>query len=723
MTKTIHRAPPLAARAELAERGAESMRLGRFKDAIEAFKQLARQEPRPEWRQRLADAYAARARALADKGMFKEAAIVLENTLTPEGMVREPVLYLHCLIRQGQHQKAARIAQQCRSAAAKTPEAARLAELAAALSLAVPAEIAKPSDTGWTELAQATHAALAAWAQNKPPEQVEALLTRIPLRSPFGPLRLVLKSLIAPPDAAEKALGLLSMVPANSAFAGFRAAAKAALANDAAALQEQWSGFRRAQRKFVADVRGLPAPMTELLQQIIDAERRGPTALLALLLRPGLPLPADTLRSACLDLLPASPSSIQQFERRFGTLSAFDRSRALALAGEASGRWSQVQVDWERALASLSDRPAPDARLAQAVVLRHLADLAQRHPEITPRRGDDAAAEYLERSLDADPDHLTATLSLIEQHRSTNNTSAWHGLAERATRRFPDNTAVLMLAVDAAVERDAYKKAVGFARRLLALDPINQPVRQRMIELQLAYARKQMRAGRADLAEKALGQAEEWERADAPSASLRIGHALVTYRDEDPAAERRLRSRATCRRRNGRLVPRGPGSRADGLDRPAPPVPPAPRAGQRADNGARPSGNPVAGRRARTKRNPREQEGGDIGPVADRSMAAARRRPALGPRRVPDPGRVLPPPGCVRRPAHLCRGGATARAGRPRRPFLSDRGADEGRARSPERCPGVGAVRPDAPGPDRSGFPYGQPHAALPRRAELDRRR
>jgi hypothetical protein len=91
------------------------------------------------------------------------------------------------------------------------------------------------------------------------------------------------------------------------------------------------------------------------------------------------------------------------------------------------------------------------------------------------------------------------------------------------------------------VERDAYKKAVGFARRLLALDPINQPVRQRMIELQLAYARKQMRSGRADLAEKALGQAAEWERPDAPSAALRIARALVACGDQDPAADGALR--------------------------------------------------------------------------------------------------------------------------------------------------------------------------------------
>jgi len=62
---------------------------------------------------------------------------------------------------------------------------------------------------------------------------------------------------------------------------------------------------------------------------------------------------------------------------------------------------------------------------------------------------------------------------------------------------------------------------------VLLVDPINQPVRQRTIELQLAYARRQMRSKRADLAGKALAEAAEWERPDKPSAALRIGRALV----------------------------------------------------------------------------------------------------------------------------------------------------------------------------------------------------
>ena len=46
-------------------------------------------------------------------------------------------------------------------------------------------------------------------------------------------------------------------------------------------------------------------------------------------------------------------------------------------------------------------------------------------------------------------------------------------------------------------------------------------------------------AGRADLAGKALSQAAEWERADAPSAPLRIGQALVAMQgDQSPEAGR-----------------------------------------------------------------------------------------------------------------------------------------------------------------------------------------
>ena len=468
--------------------------------------------------------------------------MVLENAMSPDGTVREPVLYLIWLIRQGQHQKARqaalRFVKQLPAA-----DAGRVAELAAALALTVPAQPELPgSAPAGGDPSHAAQTALTAWLQGKPSDEVDHLLARIPLRSPFGPLRLILKSLITPVDAAAKGRSLLTMIPAESMFSAARAAAEATLADDPADLLAHWNVLRPAQRAFVAEIRALPPTAAALLNQILEAESRGPAALFTLLVKPGLPLPEDELRTACLNLLPAIPEYLKQFNRRFEPLTVLEHNRVLALGAESRDDWRRAQNYWDGVIGSLSRQQTPDALLSRAAVLRHLADLAQKHLEFHGGPWTDPVADYLERSLEADPDHLLATLALIERYRTADSPKDWHRATDLAAKRFPDNTAILLQAVDAAVARSAYKKAVGFARRVLTLDPINQPVRHRMIELQLAYARKQMRSARADLAGKALSQAAEWERADAPSAPLRIGQALVAmHGDQNPEAEGRLR--------------------------------------------------------------------------------------------------------------------------------------------------------------------------------------
>lgn len=236
MSKRLQRSSaPAVPAASLAERAMDALRLGRFKDAIELLKQLIKQDPRPEWRNSLADAYAGRARALAAKGMFKEAEIVLGNTTAPDGTVREPLLYVQCLIRQGQLQKvAAHAFKYIGTGKASATEAPQLAELAAALSLTVPVRLDTPADqnserTQWMEEAAAAEQALTAWSEGRSEEEIDPLLSRIPLRSPFKALRLILKSLIAAPRDPERARRLLDGIPAESAFASFRTAVAAAL--------------------------------------------------------------------------------------------------------------------------------------------------------------------------------------------------------------------------------------------------------------------------------------------------------------------------------------------------------------------------------------------------------------------------------------------------------------------------------------------------------------
>ena len=160
------------------------------------------------------------------------------------------------------------------------------------------------------------------------------------------------------------------------------------------------------------------------------------------------------------------------------------------------------------------------------MIYRHLSALAQKEPSIV---GDGMFAEpvvsYLRKSLDWDPDCLPATLELIKLYREGGDEQHWHALADEAAERFPTESAVLMQAIELATARKAFKKAAGFAKKLLSVDPINRPARQRMIELKISHARKQMRAKRPDLASNELAAAGEWERADAPNADLKINFA------------------------------------------------------------------------------------------------------------------------------------------------------------------------------------------------------
>ena len=345
MKKPPARGATLAAPLDvLDDRGREALRQGRFKEAMEVFKQLARQDPRPEWTQRLGDAYVGRAHALADKGMFKEAAMVLENTLSPDGTIREPVLYLTWLIRQGQHQKAAQTALRLvkRLPAA---DAGRVAELAAALALAVPARTEMPGGASpGGDPNHAARAALAAWLQGKPSDEVDHLLARIPLRSPFGPLRLILKSLITPADAAGKARSLLAMVPAGSMFSAARAAAEATLADDPAdparALERPAAG--------AAGLRGRNPRPAAARDRAAEPDHRGRAA------RPGGAVhPAESSRGChCRRTNSAPPASIccrrsrsifQQFNRRFEPLSVLEQNRVLALGAELRDDWRRAQ--------------------------------------------------------------------------------------------------------------------------------------------------------------------------------------------------------------------------------------------------------------------------------------------------------------------------------------------------------------------------------------------
>ena len=527
-------ADKLAAEADLA------LGLGRFKEAMELYKQLLKLEVRPEWRDGLATAYLGRAKALAAKGLFKEAEIVIGNAVALDGVVKEPLFLIDCLIRQGEIEKA--LAQALKYIGAETvdPREGRLlAEFAAALCLARP--LALEARAEWIAAAKAARAALAGLTGRKPANEIEALLSEIPARSPFGPVRLIVRGLLTEDPA--KARRLFDGVPPTSAFGPLRVAAEAALPGEPAEVVGRLNAASAAQRACALEWLGGSAAGPSTLTRLFEAERAGPGALFSLLSKPGTAFPAADARNACFNLLPRIPDRIVAFEKAFGTLSEAEKSHVLALAAEAKPDWRRAVTHWRATAEQLAMDGTREGPLSAGVIYRHLAELAVQHRGIAgDAHFDSPVVFYLRKSLDCDPDYLPAALQLIKLYREDGKDKDWHALADEAARRFPTESAALLQAIESAAARKAYKKAAGFAKQLLAVDPINRPARQRMIELQISQARKQMRSKRPDLARKELLAAGEWERADAPNADLRINLGLVgLLGGQDAEAETRLR--------------------------------------------------------------------------------------------------------------------------------------------------------------------------------------
>ena len=533
------RTPPIGA--------LEAMRLGNFREAIKLYKQLLKQHNLPEWSEGLAQAYAARASQLAAKGMYEEAQIVLDNTAARDGTVRDPLLYVQCLIKRGQHGKATEHALKYVGTDKVPPaQASRLAEVTAALSLTAPwpsnAATEKHTERGrWFERAMAARQALTAWLEGKPLAEIDELLARISLRSEFKAVRLILKALITAPSDPDRARQLLQAIAVQSPFMPLRLAVEAALSQPSLESLASGIGSSASQQAFVLQLHGLSESGAPSLAELLKAESGGPSSLFSFLLKQAEIRPSDELRSACLNLLPRIPDRLARFEKTFGPVSASDKNRVLALAAEARQDWGSAGRHWSEAAQSLEALDTPQARLQAGVIYRHLAKLADRHEQVGGA-GDDPAIAYLVRSRRSDPDHLPTVLELAAKYRAASERENWDCLLEEALKRFPNTAAVLQRALEWARERKDLGRALDFAHELLALDPINTALRQGIIDLRILRAREMIQAKRFELAHQELAEAKKVEQPQAPSVPLRLNEALLGLRlAQDTDAEVRLR--------------------------------------------------------------------------------------------------------------------------------------------------------------------------------------
>lgn len=489
-----------------------ALKAGRYKDAIEQFKELLKRERRSAWTDGLAAAYAGRAGQLAAKGMVKEA-LALWRTRSEACNV--PLLdgpYVGWLMQTGQIVLALGLLP----SVDKLPPEARVlarAQLAPAVLVAPDQLLAGLPEENRGHRA-AARAAITACARGDAPG-LEQALQAISFRSPYRDLRPLLKALALlaadPPAAAAS----LARVPENGPFQALARTLRVCLMPGTDWLAGLGQ-LDEAGRLLVLDLKGCPQSQRPLVLDLMArAGKTAPTPLelFDLLLRhrrllTGDALTDDVARRLALRLLPHAPQRLDAFRASFRPPSAAEQEQVLALADELKLRPEDAEDHWLRLIQLLGNTPAGQKRAA--LVLRRLAD------EHTHHSPDGSlcvhALDWLEQSLKLDPADRDTHLRLLRDARRHGDLRQARAWLDAARQQFPGDAVVLLEAVEIALAAGAFKKAAGLAKQVLDADPINPRVRTLIGQAHLAHARKLIGARKLQPARRELDEAANWLR-------------------------------------------------------------------------------------------------------------------------------------------------------------------------------------------------------------------
>ncbi|MCQ8102751.1 hypothetical protein NP590_01435 [Methylomonas sp. SURF-2] len=473
---------------------------GRYKEATESFKELLKKSNDGEYRRCLADCYLQRAQAMAGKGMFKEACILWENYADyAEKPLHARDMYVLWQLAAKNHRKA--------HAALEGFDGRQLDEDYPELAMCLGALLVSgleelpphlPQDSALLRHWSLIGEALAAY-RNGDAEQCGQSLKKLPYRSAFRDLGILLKVQLLDTVSSEQAGALLSKIPETSPY---RPVVNACLAylKSGADFVDALTGLEHNQRRAVARARGISGKRADLLETLIKQKARlADKARFNLVLQYRDLFGGQAAQAYCQGALEQYPDGYADYLKHFSIADEFEENRVRALSCEQNGRGGDARYFWERCLDILKkDRPANDRKIA--LILRHLADRVSRAD----------AAKLLAASLEFDPDDRQSYLGILSIYEKDQlNPAHYEQWLERGLLRFPANTELLVRAAKSAANRKAFKKAAAYAKALLKVDPVNTLAKQLLFANHMAHARRLLKTEKYHLVEKEIRFAEQ----------------------------------------------------------------------------------------------------------------------------------------------------------------------------------------------------------------------
>jgi hypothetical protein len=494
---------------QLAQRGKDLLRAGSFQQAAQCLKELLKKQENEENRQLLAEANRGRVGRLVEKGLLKEA-VVLLDAMEREAPAAGPgaeFLHLQLLLRTGKIREAAALYNR-RRAAFNGKEGARLEALFGAYLVSGGWEKIEelPADSAIRQHLPLAARAIAACC-NRDHTAAEAALKEIPFRSPYRDVRLLIKGMLLLEDNPGEARLFFDKIDPDSPYrriAELHGLSSAQPADIVAAFNKASSK----KQEIVASFFGLDRKLVSVLTGLAESGGK-PRRLYQVLAASGASFLPDALKGGLMRrVLPHFGIDIMPILHKSRQMPDIEKLRLVALAAQLDGEYAIAVEMWDDLLAHLG-KSKQDNALLRALILRHQAELMQRgRDHFYP----DEILEKLESSLDYDPEDKEAWQRVFEISRHMDG-KKYYQLVNRAVEFFPDDAEMLLTMIEAAAEHGAYKKASRFADRLLALDPINTRAKELLVKARLAHGRKLAGQRKAELARREFEAAEATTRA------------------------------------------------------------------------------------------------------------------------------------------------------------------------------------------------------------------
>ncbi|MGH8550679.1 MAG: tetratricopeptide repeat protein [Methylococcales bacterium] len=348
------------------------------------------------------------------------------------------------------------------------------------------------------------------------------LLAQISFHSPYRDIRSILSALTTHASGTGDAAERLAKISGNSAFKPVARIVEQAVSGplNPASLAD----CSEPARAFILAVQGIDKRNWDLAEKI----SRPPSSakkLFSLLINDPLPHASRLVQSLCHHLLPQYPYGIPAYQNQIRSLETFEIYRINALALERREDYDTATKAWIEAAGSMVRQDDNRRnRLIRAMFLRRAADCADQGSFLFSTQEQDC----LEESLEFDPEDLPTFYRLFKIYKDLDD-DAYYSCVERAVKQFPEDSGVLMVAIELAIERDTFKKATKYANTLLTLDPINQRARALLVKAHLAHARKQITQKKFKLAVKEIDAAEEFEPGNHPSGLIPLHRGLLEY--------------------------------------------------------------------------------------------------------------------------------------------------------------------------------------------------